>query len=156
MLANEYINDPFDFSYNFDYDMLNTFNGINSYEISDDNVSAISYKISKCVTVQETAEETGKSDSMHESNVLTFTSEIEEVKEIPQIQKRIKTGLKKKYKNQNNTLTMKKFLEFKNKNNVTNWYHIDLERSLKTNFDSLVRICKKIRKQQKRGCFDRK
>ena len=156
MLANEYIHDPFDFSYNFDYDLLNTFNGVNNYEISDDNVSVISYKISKSITVQETAEETGKENSMHDSNVLTFTSEVEEVKEIPQIQKRIKTGLKKKYRKQNNTLLMKKFLEFKTKSNATNLYHEDLERNLKTNFDSLIRICKKIRKQQKRGCYDRK
>ena len=47
MLTNEHIHDPFDFSYNFDYGLLNSFNGMNTYELSDDTMSVISYKISQ-------------------------------------------------------------------------------------------------------------
>ncbi len=50
---------------------------------------------------------------------------------------------------------MSKFLEFKTKNNMVNSYHSDLDRSLELNFNILVRIGKKIRKQQKKEILRR-
>ena len=99
MLANDYINDPFDFSYNFDYELLNSFNAQDTYDIEEENTSVVSYINSQSTRIHDIVEDTVDEEIVPKK--MLFKSEMPKVSLTPA---KTKISLKKKYRKQNNTL----------------------------------------------------